>query len=250
MNNAIRSTHFDFDFFKMTGNIINQRAKIFGFIILGALLAFEIFNYSTTEFALKDTLGDLAFLGVSWATILAVAFCGIDFAGVARLFTPEQGGEEPAETWYLFGAWILAAIMNASLTWWGVSVAISNHISQSQSVMDNKLIHLVVPIFVAVLVLVIRIMIIGTFSISGEKIFGQQVENHSRRIQTVAQTQSPARGDYVPQRPVASNPQSLAAHTSYSQSAILKPLPRTVKQNENINSRSSEPTYHNFSSSR
>jgi len=37
----------------------------------------------------------------------------------ARLFTPEQGRDEPAEVWYLFGAWLLAAAMNAILTWWG-----------------------------------------------------------------------------------------------------------------------------------
>jgi phage FluMu gp28-like protein len=45
-----------------------------------------------------------------------LTFCGIDFAGIARLFTPEQGRDEPAEVWYLFGAWILAAAMNATLT--------------------------------------------------------------------------------------------------------------------------------------
>jgi hypothetical protein len=38
------------------------------------LVAFEIFNYGTTEFAFKDLLGDLSFVGVHWATILALAF--------------------------------------------------------------------------------------------------------------------------------------------------------------------------------
>ncbi len=66
-----------------------QRGLLFGTIIIAALLAFEFFNYSTTEFALHDLLGDLEFLGIAWATILAIAFCGIDFAGIARLFTPE-----------------------------------------------------------------------------------------------------------------------------------------------------------------
>ena len=90
---------------------------LFVAIILGALLAFEVFNYSTTEHALSDLLGDLTFAGVPWSTVLAIAFCGIDFAGIARLFTPEQGADEPAEVWYLFGAWLLAAAMNATLTW-------------------------------------------------------------------------------------------------------------------------------------
>ncbi|HEX2981861.1 MAG TPA: hypothetical protein VHO48_16495, partial [Anaerolineaceae bacterium] len=95
-----------------------QRGMAFGVIIIAALIAFEIFNYSTTEYALSDLLGDLRFAGVRWATILALAFCGIDFAGIARLFTPEEGAEEPTEVWYLFGAWLLAATMNAMLTWW------------------------------------------------------------------------------------------------------------------------------------
>ncbi|NIW43973.1 MAG: hypothetical protein GWN30_04145, partial [Gammaproteobacteria bacterium] len=81
-----------------------RRGLAFGIIIISALLAFEIFNYSTTEFALSDLLGDLEFAGIAWATILALAFCGIDFAGIARLFTPEQGADEPNEVWYLFGA--------------------------------------------------------------------------------------------------------------------------------------------------
>src|SRR5512145_830158 len=104
-----------------------QRGALFTLIMFGALLAFEIFNYSTTDFALNDLLGNLTFLGLRWSTILSIAFCGIDFAGIARLFTPEQGHDEPTEVWYLFGAWVLAAAMNATLTWWGVALALANH---------------------------------------------------------------------------------------------------------------------------
>ena len=94
-----------------------RRGMAWGVIIIGALLAFEVFNYSTTQFALNDVLGNLTFAGIGWATILALAFCGIDFAGIARLFTPERGGGEPKEVWYLFGAWIIAATMNAIPKW-------------------------------------------------------------------------------------------------------------------------------------
>jgi hypothetical protein len=54
------------------GRRINRGAA-FGLIIVTALLAFEIFNYSTTQFALADVLGDLKFAGLRWATILAIA---------------------------------------------------------------------------------------------------------------------------------------------------------------------------------
>jgi hypothetical protein len=148
------------------------RGAAWGLIIVGALLAFEVFNFSTTEFALRDVLGDLAFAGLPWATVLALAFCGIDFAGIARLFTPQQGRDEPAEVWYLFGAWLLAAVFNATLTWWGVSVAITRHaVSASQTLLGRGTLTTVVPVAVAVMVWLIRVLIIGTFSIGGDRLF-------------------------------------------------------------------------------
>ena len=116
---------------------VSRRGAIFGAILLCALLAFEVFNYSTTAFALTDLLGNLKFAGIAWATILAFAFCGIDFAGIARIFTPQRGRDEPTEVWYLFGAWLMAALFNAMLTWWGVSVAIMDHTSRG-SVIDRR----------------------------------------------------------------------------------------------------------------
>lgn len=153
---------------------IEHRNVLFALMLFGALIAFEIFNFSTTEFALNDALGSLTFMGIKWATILSIAFCGIDFAGVAKLFSPEENKDEPAEVWYLFGAWILAAGMNAMLTWWGVSIAISNHVSQGSSVIASTSLEKVIPVFVAIMVWLIRIMIIGTFSISGDKIFSSE----------------------------------------------------------------------------
>ena len=157
-----------------------QRGLLFGGLIVGALLAFELFNYSTTDFALSDLLGNLKFIGVRWATILSIAFCGIDFAGIARLFTPEQGADEPAEVWYLFGAWMLAALMNAMLTWWGVSIAILNHQTLGNAVVARDTLLKVVPIFVAVMVWLIRVLIIGTISMAGDRLFSQA----SRRTRT------------------------------------------------------------------
>lgn len=156
------------------------RGMVFGVLIIAALLAFEVFNFSTTEFALSDLLGQLSFVGVEWATILAIAFCGIDFAGIARLFTPEQGADEPNEVWYLFGAWLLAAAMNAMLTWWGVSIAILNHETLGNAVVARETLLRVVPIFVAVLVWLIRVLIIGTFSVAGDRLFSQA----DRRVRT------------------------------------------------------------------
>ena len=154
-----------------------KRGVVFGLLIISALVAFEIFNYSTTDFALTDLLGDLRFWGVRWATILAIAFCGIDFAGIARLFTPEgRVGDQP-EVWYLFSAWLIAATMNALLTWWGVSIAIVNHETLGNAVIARQTLLKVVPIFVAVMVWLLRVLIIGLFSVAGEKYFGQEQLN-------------------------------------------------------------------------
>jgi hypothetical protein len=169
-------------------------------LILGALIAFEMFNYSTTDHALQDLLGMLEFGGMRWSTILALAFCGIDFAGIARLFTPEQGMDEPKEVWYLFGAWLLAATMNAVLTWWGVSMAITNHQVQSASVIDPKLISTVVPVFVAIMVWVIRILIIGTLSMAMDRL----LHNGARRGRVVGSR--PLAQPSLPVRQMNTNP--------------------------------------------
>lgn len=188
-----------------------RRSLLFGVLIMVALVSFEIFNYSTTDFALGDLLGSLRFLGIRWATILAIAFCGIDFAGIARLFTPERGAEEPAEVWYLFGAWLIAATMNAMLTWWGVSIAIANHQTLGNAIVDRGTLLKVVPVFVAIMVWLIRVLIIGTFSVAGERMFGTQdnVRNTSRQTQFGAYRSLANRGNS------ATRPTSTVTTTNY-----------------------------------
>ena len=189
-----------------------KRGAIFGTILVAALLAFEVFNYSTTAFALADMLGDLRSLGISWSTILAIAFCGIDFAGIARLFTPQRGRDEPNETWYLFGAWLLAASFNAALTWWGVSVAILNHTAEGSILVGQAALTKAVPVLVAVMVWMIRVLIIGTFSLAGENMFSMTEARPNSRpsyrplagTTSLAQTASyprPAPKPLVPNRP-------------------------------------------------
>ncbi|MBN8582482.1 MAG: hypothetical protein J0L96_17585 [Anaerolineae bacterium] len=185
-----------------------NRGAAWGMMILGALLAFEVFNFSTTQFALHDMLGDLTFAGMKWSTILAIAFCGIDFAGIARIFTPEQGRDEPAEVYYLFGAWVLAAGFNATLTWWGVSVAIAqNGNIQGTAAMSSETITKIVPIFVAAMVWLVRLLIIGTFSLAGERLFttataqANQYQNNYNQPRPQPQQQPQPRPAYQNQNP-------------------------------------------------
>lgn len=168
-----------------------KRGAIFGAILVAALAAFEVFNFSTTQFALQDMLGDITFADMRWATILALAFCGMDFAGIARIFTPEQGRDEPAEVWYLFGAWLLAAGFNAGLTWWGVSVAIISHQSSGANLLAPGTLARGVPVFVAAMVWLIRVLIIGTFSIAGERLFTVAEERSSHHPFAKREEQKP-----------------------------------------------------------
>ncbi len=165
-----------------------KRGLVFGAILVAALAAFELFNFSTTDFALNNFLGAERFLGIRWATILAIAFCGIDFAGLARLFTPERGDGEPVEVWYLLGAWFLGATLNAMATWWAVTLALLEH-EIGNEVLDRQQVLTFVPLFVAALVWLTRILIIGTFSVAGDRLF-TQTEQALRKARVAAQPQA------------------------------------------------------------
>ena len=222
-----------------------NRGAAWGLMIIGALIAFEISNFNATRFALLDVLGNLTFGGVRWATILAIAFCGIDFAGIARIFTPEQGRDEPAEVWYLFGAWLLAATMNAILTWWGVSVAIVNHTSAGGNVVVNAAtMAKVVPIFVAAMILLIRILLIGTFSIAGDRIFTtgeRRAYNNSNSPRPVQQSSYRP----VPAQPAVRSAASLNRPVVQNMPNTFRPAPKPSTQQSSFVR--SEPTYHNLS---
>ena len=208
--------------------IANSRIRsgaVYGVVILMAMVAFEAFNYGTTAYALRDLLGDLKFAGVPWATLMAMAFCGLDFAGIARLITQNGRREGPKESWYLFGAWLIAATFNAALTWWGVAIAISGHSMQSASVVSTQTLTKVVPVLVAILVWIIRILIIGSLSATLERI------NASRRSPNPMQNQV---RDF--RRPVAQNPVG-----------FTRPIPSNRPNHSVAAASRPEPTYHTLS---
>lgn len=162
-------------------------------ILAIALVGFETFNFSTTAYALGDLLGELSFLGLRWSTTLAIAFCAIDFAGVARLFLPESENQAPKELWFLFGAWLLAATMNAVLTWWGISMAVVNRALASTAIINPQILTHSIPVFIAILVWITRILLIGSFSITVKPVEAAGLNQrtlgnvHSRNIQPAQQ---------------------------------------------------------------
>ncbi len=247
----------------------DKRTLVFGLLIIGALIFFEIFNYSTTHFALQDLLGEQRTFGIRWATALSLAFCAIDFAGISRIFTPERGSDEPREIWYLFGAWMLAATMNASLTWWGVSMAITNHTIQSTAIVEASKIISVVPIFVSILVWVIRVLVIGSISTVGDRLlWGSTSSRPSLNTRSTVRSGSFAKPTYS-RTPTASTRRAAPARSASNayfdsigdadpisdpvriQSATAYPQPSAARPRESVPSRhsrytSSEPTYHSL----
>ena len=224
-----------------------NRGAAWGLMIIGALLAFEIFNFSTTQFALLDVLGGLTFAGMRWATILAIAFCGIDFAGIARIFTPEQGADEPKEVYYLFGAWFLAAAFNAILTWWGVSVAIVNHTSASgEAVISSATMTKMVPVFVAAMILLVRVLIIGTFSLSGDRLFTTASDSR-RPYNSPRPVEQPSyRPAATQQQPAIRSAASLNRPVQNTNTPnTFRPAPKPANQQTSFVRQ--EPTYHNLS---
>ena len=166
----------------------HPRKIILGIMLVLALFAFEMFNFDTTRYALESFLGEVRFAGLRWAAILAIAFCAIDFAGLARLFTSEQGMDESKEIWYLTGAWLLGATMNAVMTWWAVSLTLLNH-DLGNEVLSREQLLTIVPIFVAALVWLTRILFIGALTVAGERMLhpasktssGQSIQTNNLR---------------------------------------------------------------------
>ncbi len=150
------------------------RQKFIALVLIAALFAFEAFNFDTTKYALQDLLGDVNFWGFTWGSILAFAFCAIDFAGLAKIFTPEEGQNEPKEVWYLMGAWLLGATMNAMMTWYAISLILARQPDLGNEMVSRAQILQVAPIFVAVLVWLTRILFIGSLSIAGEQFITQK----------------------------------------------------------------------------
>lgn len=156
-------------------------------LILGvALVAFELFNFDTTRFALANLLGEANFIGIRWAGILALAFCAIDFAGLTRIFTPEKGLEESNGVWYLMGAWLLGATMNAIMTWWAVSLTLLAHDFGNEVLGREQLLRWV-PFFIAVLVWLTRILFIGALAVAGDYVFDfsqPQAQKKSKAVES------------------------------------------------------------------
>jgi hypothetical protein len=129
--------------------------------------------------------------------------------------------------------------MNAVLTWWGVSVAIVNHTSASgNAVVNATTMTKVVPIFVAAMILLIRVLLIGTFSIAGDRLF----TTDERRAYNNA-PRPPQQQTYRPASQPVLRPAS-SINRPVQSGNVYRPASKPAQQTSFARP---EPTYHNLS---
>jgi len=220
--------------------LFSQRTLVFGLILILALAGFELFNFSTTLFALDDLLGKQQVWGISWGVILASAFCAIDFAGIARIFVGNDQTNS-SEVWYLFGAWLLAATINAVLTWWGVSMSLVNRETMSGYFVDQSFLTRAVPVGIAVIVWVTRILLISTFSSTGSHLFSAATEQAEQGIEKY--NRSYEYDEAPPQPRPSSRPNRPSPARPVSEPLPMAAAPRPAQRSMRYSAPKTEPEY-------
>jgi hypothetical protein len=240
--NASRSVKMSFS--KSIAYVNMRKDALYVIVFVMALLAFEAFNYSTTDFALSDLLGELRFAGIAWSTLLSIAFCGIDFAGIALLLAAPDHKEDTRSAWFMFGAWILAATMNAILTWWGVVLAIQSHPVVSAGVVDEGFVTRTVPVFIALMVWVIRIMLVGSLSKKSDRLVQEVGPSGAQPIsrRELRQAQSRAAHPSPSNRSVPAGLSSAALNQAQNTKRGYRPEPTYIPMQDEAVFHSLKPT--------
>lgn len=130
------------------------------------LLLFNLFSFSSSREALIGLWGV-----VSWSNLLAFSLCAVDFAGLAKMYIPEDDRPKDAYA-FLFGAWILSAIGDTFLTY----LAVANQMSKTADsvLLLNEIISLqawtmYIPVAFAVLVWAIQVLLVTRLSYAVDK---------------------------------------------------------------------------------
>ncbi len=152
-------------------DFIRHKASVLIAILVVGLAAFEVFNLDSTRFALAHLMANQRLWGLEWALVLALAFGSIDFAGLARILTPAATWEEePREVWFLTGAWLLGATMNAVMTWYAMVVLIAPHSAQvGAGVVSQTAVLNIAPVFIALMVWLTRVLLISSLALALER---------------------------------------------------------------------------------
>jgi uncharacterized membrane protein YidH (DUF202 family) len=117
-------------------------------------VCFEIFNAVTTYQALDQIIGQVLMAGA-----LATAMVAVDIGGLARIATPTTNSkDEPMFVKILAVVWVIVAIGNAFLTWWGVAKAMETTGGRTPTEMRSFVVY--IPLIIAGIVLCVRACLI------------------------------------------------------------------------------------------
>jgi lysylphosphatidylglycerol synthetase-like protein (DUF2156 family) len=162
MNNSLVQERSSMSTLRVHNNTSRNSATIFTKLI--ALLAFEGFNYLATVFALSSLFGIQATNDMTWAAVLAVAFCFIDVTGIVSFYIPSRATRQTKSDRRLVTAWLLAAGLNTLLTWYGIATAILVRQFQTGWIVDSNALVKILPVSMTIIIWLIRVLIIGSFS--------------------------------------------------------------------------------------
>lgn len=163
--------------------VLTARA-VLGVMLLVGLLAFDIFNFDTTRFALSYFFEGAQFFGIPWSVIVAIAATSVDLAGIAKIFTPEQGlKNEDVWVWVLLAVWFITAVINATGTWWAMVLLLSEHQTMGNLLVSQMELLTWVPVILALFILTVRVGLIGSISMAGDRwLWGasETAQSHSK----------------------------------------------------------------------
>lgn len=137
-----------------------SRIRVIGFILITAWIAFMVFNFDTTRYALSNLIGESEFAGLKWSAILAFMFCLIDPAILMGRLKYSRPNRHQDRVYLIFFVWLLGAIFNATLTWWAVSVAMIPHDLDFHHRITRQQWLTYIPPLVALVVLQTRILFV------------------------------------------------------------------------------------------
>jgi hypothetical protein len=181
----------------------------FGLVIVIGLIAFDIFNFATTQNALNSfSLGSL--WGIRMSIALAVAFCAIDLAGLASLFTHEKGMDEPWWVWMFGAGWLVASAVNAIGTWWAILLGMQDAPAINNPMFTAQQLYYFVPVILALTVWLIRLLLIGSTILAWDN---EQPERPRSRpvMKSVSSGSAPASQRPPIQKPLPASPRPQGA---------------------------------------
>lgn len=147
---------------------------VVGGIIFLSALAFEVINIATNVAGFESFFGGIKFLGISWAIWATIAFEAADVGCLCYSWDRKFDFRTHPEAGFALTAHFFAGFADAGLSYFAFMMAIGNSVSQMANVVGEKAILTWAPVFLALMIWVIRTLLMGTIVTQGRNIFSQQ----------------------------------------------------------------------------